>query len=115
MMLGRCIDGIERHLFAPSLNDVGSQDTTDFLPADAPSQRADRLLAAAFPDDPTREASVIVVARAEGLTSADRAYLGELTAWLPRGMAPERSGQCNQRAPSRISPAYRRRGRAHRD
>lgn len=98
MTFARLIDHLERHarwvvivwivaavaltLSAPSLNDVGSQDTSDFLPADAPSQRAERLLAAAFPDDPTRDASVIVVARTGGLTEADRAYLAELTTWL---------------------------------
>jgi RND superfamily putative drug exporter len=69
-------------LVAPSLNDVGSQDTTDFLPHDAPSQQADRLLAKLFPGDPTRDASVIVVAREGGLTEVDRAYLADLTTWL---------------------------------
>jgi uncharacterized membrane protein YdfJ with MMPL/SSD domain len=65
-------------LAAPSLNDVGSQDTADFLPADAPSQRADRILAQTFPGDPTREAGIIVVARDGGLTDADRSWIGEL-------------------------------------
>ena len=67
---------------APSLNDVGSQDITDFLPASAPSQQADQRLAELFPDDPTTDASVIVVARDAGLTPTDHAYLGELTTWL---------------------------------
>src|SRR3546814_14058178 len=65
-------------LAAPSLNEVGSQDTADFLPADAPSQQADRILADLFPDDPTREAAIIVVARDGGLTDADRHYLGQV-------------------------------------
>lgn len=65
-------------LAAPSLNEVGSQDTADFLPADAPSQQADRILADLFPDDPTREAAIIVVAREGGLTDADRTYIGQL-------------------------------------
>lgn len=65
-------------LAAPSLNDVGSQDTADFLPSDAPSQQADRILADRFPDDPTREAAIIVVARDGGLTDADRTYIGQL-------------------------------------
>lgn len=97
-MFSAFVDAVERHarwvlvvwiaaaavltLAAPSLNDVGSQDTTDFLPRGAPSQETDRLLAEAFPGDPTRDASVIVVAREGGLTEADRAYLGELTTWL---------------------------------
>ena len=76
------ITAIALMLFAPSLNDVGSQDTADFLPADAPSQQADRILSATFPDDPTREAAIVVVARDGGLTEHDRAWLGQLVADL---------------------------------
>jgi RND superfamily putative drug exporter len=65
-------------LVAPSLNDVGSQDTADFLPGDAPSQQADRLLAERFPDDPTREAAIIVIARDGGLRPGDQAYVKDL-------------------------------------
>src|SRR3546814_21091836 len=61
-------------LAAPSLNEVGPQDTADFLPADAPSQQADRLLADLFPDDPPREAAIIVVAPVRGLTHAGRPH-----------------------------------------
>jgi RND superfamily putative drug exporter len=97
----RLIDAVEAHarwvlalwllaavaltLIAPSLNDVGSTDTADFLPADAPSQQADRVLARLFPDDPTRESSIVVFARDGGLTDADEAYIGELTATLTTG------------------------------
>ena len=65
-------------LAAPSLNDVGSQDTADFLPSDAPSQQADRILAELFPDDPARESAIVVVARDGGLTDADRAYIAQI-------------------------------------
>jgi RND superfamily putative drug exporter len=97
----RLVDAVEAHatwvlalwalaavaltLVAPSLNDVGSTDTADFLPADAPSQQADRVLARLFPDDPTRESSIVVFARDGGLTDADEAYIGELTAALTAG------------------------------
>lgn len=70
---------------APSLNDVGTQDTSDFLPADAPSQRADRVLQELFPDDPTRESAILVVARDGGLTESDHAYVRELAGWLRSG------------------------------
>lgn len=76
-------------LIAPSLNDVGSTDTADFLPADAPSQQADRVLARLFPDDPTRESSIVVFARDGGLTDADTAYIAELTATLTSGELAE--------------------------
>jgi putative drug exporter of the RND superfamily len=95
---GRCVDAVERRatwvivvwvvvgvglaLAAPSLEDVGTQDTSAFLPASAPSQQADRLLAEAFPEDPTRDASIVVVAREGGLTDADRLYLADLANWL---------------------------------
>jgi uncharacterized membrane protein YdfJ with MMPL/SSD domain len=73
-------------VIAPSLNDVGSQDTADFLPGSAPSQRADRLLAREFPDDPTREAAVIVVSHRDGrLTTADRAFVTGLVTRLRSG------------------------------
>jgi putative drug exporter of the RND superfamily len=65
-------------LAAPSLNDVGSQDTADFLPSDSPSQQADRILSETFPGDPTREAAIIVAARDGGLSEADRAWLDQL-------------------------------------
>jgi uncharacterized membrane protein YdfJ with MMPL/SSD domain len=39
-------------LAAPSLNDVGSQDTSDFVPNSAPSQQTDKLLADLFPGHP---------------------------------------------------------------
>jgi RND superfamily putative drug exporter len=73
-------------LVAPSLNDVGSSDTSDFLPANAPSQRADRLLARLFPNDPARDASIVVVARRGGLTDADRGYVAGLTRAMTTGV-----------------------------
>ena len=97
-MFSRVVAALERHAWwviaawlaaavvltfvAPSLNDVGSQDTADFLPADAPSQRADRILSETFPGDPTREAAIIVAARDGGLTEQDRAWLEQLAAEL---------------------------------
>ncbi|MFZ6003235.1 MAG: MMPL family transporter [Actinomycetota bacterium] len=67
---------------APSLNDVGTQDTSSFLPADAPSQRADRVLQQLFPNDPTRESAIVVMAREGGLTDTDHGYAGQLSEWL---------------------------------
>ena len=82
-------------LAAPSLNDVGSQDTSDFVPNSAPSQQTDKLLADLFPGDPTRDASIVIVAREGGLTDGDRTYLDELTAWLtgPQNRADVRAVQ----------------------
>ena len=62
-------------LSAPSLADVGVQDDTDFLPSGAPSQQADVVLQRLFPDDPTRDAAIVVVARRGGLAESDHAWL----------------------------------------
>ncbi len=67
---------------APSLNDVGSQDTASFLPGDAPSQQADGVISELFPDDPSREAAVIVMAREGGLTGEDRSFIARLGEYL---------------------------------
>jgi uncharacterized membrane protein YdfJ with MMPL/SSD domain len=77
-------------LVAPSLTDVGSSDTADFLPADAPSQQADAVLAKLFPGDPTRDASIVVFARPGGLTESDRTYMAEFSTVLTTGqVAPD--------------------------
>jgi len=70
---------------APSLQDVGTQDNSDFLPADAPSQQADRVLRELFPDDPTRDSALLVFERPGGLTPADHAYVDALGASLAIG------------------------------
>lgn len=72
-------------LTAPSLQEVGTQDQTAFLPAGSASQRADTTLRRLFPDDPTLDAGIIVLERSRGLTAADDAYIGELTTWLKTG------------------------------
>jgi uncharacterized membrane protein YdfJ with MMPL/SSD domain len=69
-------------LAAPSVRSLGTADQTSFVPASAPSGRADALLREAFPDDPTRDPAVIVFSRAGGITAADRAYMTTLTATL---------------------------------
>ena len=97
-MFARFVAAVERHarwiigawvvaavvltIMAPSLNDVGSQDTADFLPASAPSQKADKVLARLFPNDPTRDAAILVFARDTGLTDTDHAYIGQLATYL---------------------------------
>jgi uncharacterized membrane protein YdfJ with MMPL/SSD domain len=67
---------------APSLTSVGTDDQTAFVPASAPSGRADALLRREFPDDPTRDPAVIVLARRSGLTAADHAYIASLSSFL---------------------------------
>src|SRR5687768_15749754 len=56
---------------APSLQKVGTQDQTAFLPAGSPSQRADLIIRRLFPNDPTLDAGIIVLARSGGLEAGD--------------------------------------------
>ena len=53
---------------APSLTSAGTADQTAFVPASAPSGRADALLRREFPDDPTRDPAVIVLSRPPPIT-----------------------------------------------
>jgi len=61
-----------------------------FVPDSAPSGRADPLLRREFPDDPTRDPAVIVLARRGGLTDADRAHVGSLASFLVSPVARPR-------------------------
>lgn len=72
-------------VIAPSLEEVGTQDQTSFLPGSSPSQRADRLIRRLFPNDPTLDAGIVVLARDGGLTPADAAFVGEATEWFKTG------------------------------
>jgi putative drug exporter of the RND superfamily len=67
---------------APSLASLGTADQTAFVPDSAPSGRADALLRREFPNDPTRDPAVIVLARRSGLTDADHAYIASLSSFL---------------------------------
>ena len=69
-------------LTAPALADVGVTDDSAFLPSEAPSQQADAVLQRLFPDDPTRDAAIVVVSRKGGLTDEDHTWLASLTEHL---------------------------------
>ena len=69
-------------LFAPSVRELGTADQTAFVPASAPSGQADALLRSAFPDDPTRDPAVIVLARDGGLQPGDHRYIVDLAEFL---------------------------------
>ena len=69
-------------LTAPSVRELGTADQTAFVPASAPSGRADALLRKAFPDDPSRDPAVLVLARPGGLQPRDRAYVASLATFM---------------------------------
>lgn len=77
-------------LFAPSLEKVGVQNETAFLPASAPSQQADRVLQHLYPGDPTLDSGIVVFSRADGLTAADDAWIAR---WVTGLKAPRWRGQ----------------------
>ncbi|MGQ0629413.1 MAG: MMPL family transporter [Sporichthyaceae bacterium] len=95
-------------LTAPSVRDLGTADQTAFVPASAPSGQADALLRTAFPDDPTRDPAVIVVARAGGLQETDRAYLASLARFLtgPEAQAHVKAVQTAATSPE-LAPLLR--------
>ena len=95
-------------LTAPSLTSVGTADQTAFVPASAPSGRADALLRREFPDDPTRDPAVIVLARRSGLTPADHAYIASLNEFLasPAAATHVRAVQTAATAPE-LAPVLR--------
>jgi RND superfamily putative drug exporter len=79
-------------IFGPPLSRVGSADETSFLPANADSLAARRLIASAFPSDSAASMALIVFARQGGLTDADRTAIGGLARWFegtdrPAGVA----------------------------
>lgn len=74
---------------APSVRSLGTADQTAFVPDSAPSGRADALLRKAFPDDPTRDPAVIVLARPGGMTTTDRDYVESLSRFLDSPAAAE--------------------------
>jgi uncharacterized membrane protein YdfJ with MMPL/SSD domain len=76
-------------LLAPSLQKVATQDAAAFLPKDVPSEVAERASRDAFPNDPVRDAAIIVFERDRGaLTAADRTFIRAQTAFL---RSPEQS------------------------
>lgn len=63
-------------LFAPSLEKVGVQNETAFLPASAPSQQANHVLQHLYPGDATLNSGIVVFSRAaRPLTAADDAWI----------------------------------------
>jgi len=77
-------------LLAPSLQKVATQDAAAFLPKDVPSEVAERASRDAFPNDPVRDAAIIVFERDRGaLTAPDRAFIRAQTAFL---RSPEQAG-----------------------
>ncbi|HZT66983.1 MAG TPA: MMPL family transporter [Acidimicrobiales bacterium] len=77
-------------LFAPSLEKVGVQNETAFLPASAPSQQADRVLQRLYPGDPTLDSGIVVFSRAGRLSAADDAWIAR---WVTGLKAPSWRGQ----------------------
>ena len=88
-------------LVAPSLQEVGVQDQASFLPASAPSQQADALLARLYPDDATRNGAILTFTRDGGLTDADHAHIADVVRRLqePRLAAQLTSVQSAATAP----------------
>lgn len=72
-------------LLAPNLDDVVSNDQSDFLPADAPSQIGFELITEHFPDQAQNSNIVVVFDAGAGnqvLTPENTTYIHEFSLWL---------------------------------
>jgi RND superfamily putative drug exporter len=63
---------------APRIPTLLGDDATSFLPADSASQRGVATLRREFPDAAPASRAVVVAARPDGLSAADREYLGKV-------------------------------------
>jgi RND superfamily putative drug exporter len=75
-------------LFAPSLASSGAADQATFLPAYAPSVRAEGALERGFPGAAASSSATLAFSRTGGLTDADHAYVEEVAAWARSGDRP---------------------------
>jgi len=79
-------------LLAPNINDVASSDQADFLPANAPFQKAEEIFRTNFPSQYARGSTVIVVDASQNEGVYDPAVWGfirELEQWLTSEDAPD--------------------------
>ncbi|MCU0505748.1 MAG: MMPL family transporter, partial [Chloroflexi bacterium] len=75
-------------LFAPSLASSGAADQASFLPAYAPSVKAESALDRAFPGSAASSSATLAFSRDGGLTEADHAYVEQIAAWTKSADAP---------------------------
>ncbi len=78
---------------APNLADVSAANEFVLLPEDVPSQQAQRLLEAEFPQLAGVGEGILVLYNPQGLTAADEAYARRLIDWLRSDEAPPVVGQ----------------------
>jgi RND superfamily putative drug exporter len=76
-------------ILGPSLAEVGSADETSFLPRNAESLAARKVIAQAFPSDAAPSVALIVFSRPGSLTDADRAAIEGMRGWFEGAGHPE--------------------------
>jgi len=87
---------------APSLAQAGSADETSFLPSDAESLAARRVIAAEFPADSAPSTALLVFSRPSGLTDADRVAIEDLRSYFE---GPGHSGEVLHYVTAESSPS----------
>jgi len=80
-------------LFAPTLSEAGTSNEIDFLPQDAPSLVAQRVLEEKFPEMASAGDVLLVFYDPNGITAEDKAYVQDLDAWLKSSQAPDQVDQ----------------------
>lgn len=74
---------------APSLEEVSTQDSAEFLSEDAPSVRAVEAARRLWPEDELADTGALVFRREAGLTDADERYIRGVEEWLRSRRAPD--------------------------
>ena len=75
-------------VLAPSLAKEGSTDQSSFLPPTAESVLARNALEKAFPREVAASTATVAFTRQSGLTSADRAHIGQVAGWITGSSSP---------------------------
>jgi putative drug exporter of the RND superfamily len=81
-VIGWAVAALAMGLLGPSLSSVGSADETSFLPANAESLAARKVISQAFPGDAAPSTALLVFEREGGLTDADRAVIEGLRSYF---------------------------------
>ncbi len=92
LLVGWILAAVLVTALAPNLNDIASNDSSDFLPDDSPSIAGQALVEEHFPQQIQQGNITLVFDAGEGnpiATDENLAYIGEVSTWLTGVDAPE--------------------------
>lgn len=92
LLIGWILAAILVTALAPNLDDIASNDSSDFLPENSPSQAGQELVEKHFPQNVEQGNVTLVFDAGEGgqiTADENMAYIGEISQWLMSEDAPE--------------------------